>query len=150
MLRGLRGDPDRETKVWLEKLTEVATMRSGYQEIAAKGLITFEELEEKLLSLEETRKSAERELQALRGYRERLDELKRDKDALLESYAGLAPEALDSLPSEERHQVYRLLRLRVTAHVDGTLKLSGAPSMLVIWRRYAPKVFSTALAAKSG
>ncbi len=62
---GLRGDPDRETKAWIEKLTEVSRMRGSYQEMAAKGLITFEELEEKLLGLEETRKTAERELQSL-------------------------------------------------------------------------------------
>jgi site-specific DNA recombinase len=123
---GLRGDPDQETKAWLEKLAEVGRMRSSYQEMAAKGLITFEELEDKLLGLEETRKTAERELQTLRGYRERLEELERDKNALLESYAGMAPEALDILTPEERQGVYRMLRLWVMAHVDGTFELSGA------------------------
>jgi hypothetical protein len=122
----LRGDPDREAKAWLEKLTEIGAMRSGYQEMAAKGLITFEELEEKLLGLEESRKTAERELQALRGHRERLEELEQDKDSLLDSYAGMAPEALNSLTPEERHRVYKLLRLKVMAHVDGTVELSGA------------------------
>ena len=55
-----------------------------------------------------------------------MEELERDKNALLESYAGMAPEALDILTPEERHRVYRMLRLRVMAHVDGTLELSGA------------------------
>jgi site-specific DNA recombinase len=36
-----RGNPHQETKVWLEKLAEVDRMRSGYQEMAAKGLITL-------------------------------------------------------------------------------------------------------------
>jgi chromosome segregation ATPase len=122
----LRGNPARETKAWLEKLSEVTRMRGSYQEMAAKGLITFEELEEKLLSLEETRRTAERELQALRGHRERLEELERDKDALLESYAGMAPEALGNLTPEERHQVYKMLKVRVIAHVDGTFEFNGA------------------------
>jgi hypothetical protein len=43
----------------------------------------------------------------------------------LESYAGMVPEALDSLLPEERHQVYKMLRLKVIAHVDRTLEVSG-------------------------
>ncbi len=150
---GLRGDPDRETKAWLDKLAEVGRMRGSYQDMAAKGLITFEELEQKLLGLEETRKTAERELQSLRGHRERLEELERDKDALLESYAGMAPEALGNLTPEERHQLYRMLRLRVMAHVDGTFELSGAlVNTLDVGNveTVCHKVFSTALAAKGG
>jgi hypothetical protein len=123
--KGLHGDPDRDAKVWAEKLAEVVWMRSGYQDLAAKGLMTFEELEEKLRGLEETRKTVECELGALRSRRERIEELERDKETLLESYAGMAPEALDSLLPEERHQVYKMLRLRVIAHVDRTLEVSG-------------------------
>ena len=123
--KGLYGDPDREAKVWAEKLVEVGKMRSGYQELAAKGLMTFEELEEKLRGLEETRKTAERELEVLRTCRERIEELEWYKETLLESYASMAPEALDSLLPEERHQVYKMLRLRVIAHLDGRLEVSG-------------------------
>jgi hypothetical protein len=121
----LYGDPYRETKVWLEKLAETDQVRSGYQDLAAKGLMTYEELGEKLRGLDETRKMAERELEALRSRRERVEELERDKEALLESYAGMAPEALDSLLPEERHQVYKMLRLKVIAHVDRTLEVTG-------------------------
>jgi hypothetical protein len=32
-----RGDPDRETKAWLEKITEVDQERRGWLRIAAKG-----------------------------------------------------------------------------------------------------------------
>jgi site-specific DNA recombinase len=124
--KGLHGDPYREAKVWAEKLVEVDRLRSGYQDLAAKGLMTFEELEEKLRGLEETRKTAERELEALRSRRERIEELERDKEALLESYAGMAPEALGSLLPEERHQVYKMLRLKVIALVDYTLEVNGA------------------------
>ena len=113
---GMRGDPDREAKTWLEKLAEVSRMRSGYQEMAAKGLITFEELEEKLQSLEDTRETAEREMEVLRSYRERVEQLERGKDAVLETYAGMAPEALASLTPEERHRVYEMLKLRVVAN----------------------------------
>ncbi len=38
----------------------------------------------------------------------------------------MAPEALDHLRPEERHQVYRMLRLRVRVYIDGILEVSGA------------------------
>jgi hypothetical protein len=35
--QGLREDPKQEAKVWLEKITEADRMRTGYQEMAARG-----------------------------------------------------------------------------------------------------------------
>lgn len=123
--QGSRGDPGRETKVWLQKISEMGRMRGNYQEMAAKGLITFTELEEKLEQLEETRVAVERELEVLQGRRERVEQLERNRDALLESYAGMAPAALSNLGPEERHQVYKMLKLRVEAFPDRTHRVSG-------------------------
>ena len=50
----------------------------------------------------------------------------RDRDALLENYAEMMPEALDVLQPEERHRVYKMLRLRAVAFPDGSLEVSGA------------------------
>jgi hypothetical protein len=66
---------------------------------------------------------AQRELEALRHHEEAIARLERDRDALLESYAATAPEALDSLPPEERHNLYKMFRLEVLAHPDGTTEL---------------------------
>jgi hypothetical protein len=49
-----------------DKLTEVDEMRAGYQELAAKKLMSFEELGTKLAGLEETRRIALQELDALK------------------------------------------------------------------------------------
>ena len=49
---GLRGDPTRDTKVWLEKLAEVERERRGYQRLAAKGRMTETELDEALAEFE--------------------------------------------------------------------------------------------------
>ncbi len=84
-----------------------------------------EELMEKLSALEEVRGTAQRKLEALRIRQERLEGLERDKGALLESYAQMTPEALDSLTPEERHRVYGILDLRATLKMDGTLEVSG-------------------------
>lgn len=46
---GMRGGSEREAKAWAEKLAdEVDRKRSGFQNLAAEGLITFDELRAKL------------------------------------------------------------------------------------------------------
>ncbi len=87
--------------------------------------MTDEELDEALSELDETRKPAERELEALRGRRERMEQMERDRDILLDEYALMAPEALDALTPEERRQVYGMLRIRAVVRIDGTLEVSG-------------------------
>jgi site-specific DNA recombinase len=123
--RASRGDPDREAKLWHDKLIEAERMRSGYQDLAARGLLTYEELGEKLAVLEETRATARRELEALKGRRERLEDLKRDRDAVLEAYANVTAEALEELSPEERNKLYKMLKLRVVVGDDGTPEVSG-------------------------
>jgi hypothetical protein len=118
----MRGDPDQEAASWLEKLSEVEQERRGYLRFAAKGHMTDEELDEALAELEEIRMMAEDELAIIRGRKEILEELERDRDALLESYAEMTPEGLDALTPEERRQVYGMLRLRVEVAVDGTME----------------------------
>ena len=59
----------------------------------------------KLAALEETRQTARRGLCALEGRTERLRAFERDREALLENYAEMMPEALRSLEPEERHRV---------------------------------------------
>jgi hypothetical protein len=93
----MRGDPDQEAASWLEKLSEVEQERRGYLRFAAKGHMTDEELDEALAELEEIRMMAEDELAIIRGRKEILEELERDRDALLESYAEMTPEGLDTL-----------------------------------------------------
>jgi site-specific DNA recombinase len=122
---GMRGDPEREAKSWLERISEVERKRSSFQDMAAEGLIDFDELRAKLVALEETCKMAQQELEALAQRQEKLQELKRDKNALLESYARTVPEGLDALSPEERHRIYKMLRLRVVIGPDVPPEVSG-------------------------
>jgi hypothetical protein len=87
--------------------------------------MTYAELDSKLAELEKVQKTAERELQTLKERTERLEQLEKDKDALLEYYAALAPEPLDTLSPEEHHRLYKMLRLSVVVHTDGPLEISG-------------------------
>lgn len=59
--------------------------------------------------------------------------MERDKGLILESYAALAPEALDALSPEERRKVYVILNLTVEALADGGLKMSAAFGEEPVW-----------------
>jgi hypothetical protein len=74
---------------------------------------------------DERKRDAQRELEALRDRRERLEDLKRDRDALLERYANVTVEALEELSPEERNKLYKMLKLRVVVGDDGTPEVSG-------------------------
>ncbi len=120
-----RGDFSREMRSWTETLAECDRMRTGYQELAAKGFMTLAELGLKLEETGSTRAAAEEELDTLRRRHLRLEELERDKDALMGTYSGAVPGALDGLGPEERRRVYGMLRLRVAAGSDGALEAHG-------------------------
>jgi site-specific DNA recombinase len=122
---GVRGDPDHEARVWLERLAEADRIRAGYQELAAKGLMTIEELSARLEELKATRRAAADELQAIQRRAERLAGLEQDRDALMEFYAGAVPERLERLGPEERRRIYGRLRLELWARPDGTLEARG-------------------------
>lgn len=122
----MRRYPAREAEAWAEKLTETDRKRSRYQDMAAEGLISFDELREKITGLEDVRKTAERELEALKNERKRIAELEQDRDALLDSLMQIGSEALDTLTPNEKHQVYRILQLKVIVREDGTPEVSGA------------------------
>jgi len=67
-------------------------------------LIAFDELRARVLELDETRETA-------------------DRDALLASLMDIAPMALGSLTPEERRRFYKLLDLRVIAYPDRSLEV---------------------------
>ena len=73
--------------------------------MAATDLITFDELRASLTELEDTRSIAKRELETLRTHRERIGGLEANRDTLLDSLVGVAPDALKQLTPEERHHV---------------------------------------------
>jgi hypothetical protein len=52
--------------------------------------------------------------------------LERDRDAMLDSLEAVAPERLDALTPEQRHQFYKVLRLTVFVQADGVPEVSWA------------------------
>jgi flagellar motility protein MotE (MotC chaperone) len=121
------GDPQREAEAWTGKIAECDRLRSAYQDQQATALMTLDELGGKLDELESTREIARAELGKLQRRREHVEELERDRDAVIESYAGMLPEALDALSGEERRRLYGMLRLEVAPTPEG-LEVAGALS----------------------
>jgi site-specific DNA recombinase len=119
--RALRGDPSEEANYWLDKVADIDRQRARAQDLAVKGLLSPDELRAKLAALEETRDAAKRELDALKGRKEEIEELERDRDALLEQYAEMVPEGLEAFGPEERRWAYKLIRLNVFADAEGNL-----------------------------
>ena len=122
---GAQGDPKQEAEYWSRRITEAEVERRGYQRLAAKGHMTEEELGAALTELDEIHQTAQRELEAARAHQKALENLQHDRDTVLESYAGIAKETLGDLAPEERHRVYKLLRLNVYSRPDVPLEING-------------------------
>ena len=72
-----------------------------------------------------TRSVALAELEALRSRREQIERLEDDAHVLLKHYAWILPKTLDNLTSEERHSIYRKLRLKAVVSADGSVEVTG-------------------------
>jgi hypothetical protein len=75
--------------------------------------------------LEELRELAQRELEALRSYEEEIARMERDRDAVLESYAGASSEALDS-----ERGLYRGVVIEIASMYNFTNRMSLACGMI--------------------
>ena len=120
----IHGDPLKQTEALANLLENVAGKRRRYQDMAAEGLIGFDELRSRLAELDDVRKTTEKELESLRRRRDRIAELEQD-GVIMEQYARLIPAELESLAPEERHRVYGLLRLQAVPGQDGDVELTG-------------------------
>ncbi len=122
---GAPGDPKATERALLGRIVEADRDRDAYQEMTAKGLMTFDELEARLCEIEESRAIVLRELEEIGNRCEDAEGLERDRDALLGSYAGTDAETLGRLEPEERNRVYRALRLEAHLGADGVLSIEG-------------------------
>ena len=86
-------NPESKIRAWAGRLAEVDRVRLAYQRQQAEGLMTLEELRAHLRNLDERRAEAERELDALRDVRRRVDELRTYSD-LVDGYLRELPHLL--------------------------------------------------------
>ena len=119
------GDPEKEAAALNRRLGDINDRRGRYQEMAAVELIDFDELRERLAELNVAREGAQRALTAARHRVDQLARLENNRAALISEYAGAAPEALSALSPEERHRVYRMMRLEVSLAPTGDIEMVG-------------------------
>jgi site-specific DNA recombinase len=112
------GDAEHEMRLWAKQLASVDAKRSRYQDMAAEGLIDFDELRSKLGALVADRRIAVRELEVLSARAERFASLKLEAEALIEAYAEKASRGLDLYSSEDKHAAYRALGVTCLAYQD--------------------------------
>jgi len=94
----------------------------GSQRLAARGYMTHEARGE----LKESRRTVQRDLVALQGRCKVIEDLERNRDAILESYASMVREELQALLPEDRHRIYKMLRPTVTLYPDRRITVTGA------------------------
>jgi hypothetical protein len=68
---------------------------------------------------------AERELVALKSHQQRVEELEKDRVALLQSMTETMLGTLEDLTDEEKNRLYQMLRLEVTPSEEG-YEVNGA------------------------
>ena len=68
----------------------------------------------------------QRDLEALQGRCKVIEDLERNRDAILESYASMVREELQALLPEDRHRIYKMLRPTVTLYPDRRTTVTGA------------------------
>jgi len=123
---GTRGEPEREMKLWAEKLAEADAKRARFQHAYAEGIIGLEDLKTRLAELDDARTTAEQEIAILEGRLKHVQSLEEDRDTVLAYLEAMAPKVLDCLDPEERHRFYKMLRLRVRLWPDRSLEITGA------------------------
>jgi hypothetical protein len=95
------------------------------QHAYAEGAINLEDLKTRTAELEAACRLARTELADAKARSERLRALETDAEALVALYSKMVPESLDTITPEERNRLYRMLRVGVEVHPDGTLEVGG-------------------------
>jgi site-specific DNA recombinase len=126
-------NPHTEAATWVKVIQDCDRQRSGYQDLAAAGLMTLDELAAKLRVIDERKSAAERQLKDARDGTDRVEELRATKRAFLGAYAsGILYDGIEHFTPEMRHEIYGALGLRVTANPDGTTEVEYQPTASVI------------------
>jgi site-specific DNA recombinase len=118
-----RNDPTEEMNHWLKVFTDAEVKRAKYQRAYAADAIDLADLKARRAELDEECRIAQRELASLQLRAQEIADLEHDRDTLLESYAGASEDALDALTPEQRHDLYKSLRIGVLAHADGSTEI---------------------------
>ena len=116
-------NPGPEIERLTKRISAADRERANYHKMAAREMISFEELDERLSEVEESRRSAREELDGLNRSRQRLEELEKDRDTLLEHYKVVVPSRLYHLTPQQRHEIYKVLGTEALVSRGGSVEV---------------------------
>ena len=93
--------------------------------MAADGLITLDELRQKLSAIEDERDSLQAQLDSMNDAQAQLADLELQRDTLLDQVHNGFFEYATTTP-EERHDLYKKMGLRVEVDGNGDVTISGS------------------------
>ena len=138
-------NPDAGAVAWMKTIEDYRRKRAAYQDQQAAGLMTLDELGEKLRRLDDAKATAERELSRMQDGQRTVDELIAAKRAMLEAYErGIYYDGIAYFSPEMRRELYENLRLKVTVGRD-TLRYQGNADIMKLTRgvrEYAEEALS--------
>jgi hypothetical protein len=116
-------DPGGIAEALAERLDTVAKRRAAYQDQQVAGLMTLDELSERLSALDEEHTALRAELSRAQDARGRVEELKERRALVLSWYGTGLQLGLSYLPPELRRMTYDLLGLQVTVGRGGAVSV---------------------------
>jgi hypothetical protein len=120
-----RGPAD-DSEAWLKKLAKLEVQEERLLDLYLESKLEMDRYEKRLAQINQSRSAVEKELERIKDRVARVDQLERDRDAVLNDYCRIVPEQLDALEPEERNRIYKMLDLTVLADENGSLELKWA------------------------
>jgi len=118
--------PADDSEAWLKKLTGLEVQEERLLDLYLESKLEMDRYEKRVAQINQSRSAVEKELERIKDRVARVDQLERDRDAVLNDYCRIVPEQLDALEPEERNRIYKMLDLTVLADEKGSLELKWA------------------------
>lgn len=120
-----RGDPEADCVRLAGMLERLDAQRKRAQDLTIEGLLSTEELRERIAALNDQRTAVERELASVGDRQKRIEQLERDREAIL--IARIRPHryVMNLISPEQKNALYRRLRLKVSALPGGGVEITG-------------------------
>jgi hypothetical protein len=115
--------PDEDEETWLKKLAELDVQEERLLDLYLEDKLEVGRYESRAAQIKQRRKTVEDELARIKRRAAHVEQLKRDRDALLNHYSRIVPERLDALKPDARNRVYKMMNLTVLAHESGGLEV---------------------------
>ena len=110
---------------WTDTLVKAEVKMDRLLDLYLEDHLDKGRYDRRLRRLEAEARSARGELEKLRARRQVIAQTQGDMEELVESYVEALPDDLASLTGSERHEVYRILSLRVTLRNSGIVEMGG-------------------------